>query len=111
MQPAEFGAMVLMGVFGIGVMGCLATIPLCAYKFFRVLVETDAGEEQVGAQLQPVQPAPAAAVAVPEPQSVEPPPARGVPALAVSAAAHSHGRRVVPKRFRRPRRTAGRLRD
>lgn len=44
MSLTELGAHILVGLFAIGVAGCLITIPLCAYKFFSVLLEKDPDE-------------------------------------------------------------------
>jgi len=44
MSLTEMSAHILMGLFAIGVAGCLITIPLCAYKFFSVLLEKDPDE-------------------------------------------------------------------
>jgi hypothetical protein len=41
--PAHHGAILLMVLFALGVLGCAITIPICAVKFFAVLLER--GEE------------------------------------------------------------------
>ena len=44
MSLTELGAHILVGLFAIGVAGCLITIPWCAIKFFAVLLEKDPEE-------------------------------------------------------------------
>jgi hypothetical protein len=41
---AHKGAILLMGLFALGVIGCAITIPICAIKFFAILFEP--GEEE-----------------------------------------------------------------
>lgn len=48
MDFAQMGVHILMGIFAVGVAGCLITIPLCAIKFFAVLVEHEHPEEHNG---------------------------------------------------------------
>lgn len=50
MSAGEIGIKILMGLFAVGVTGCLITIPICAYKFFSVLLEKNDTEERNGAE-------------------------------------------------------------
>ncbi len=44
MSFSEAGVRLLIGLFVLGVAGCLIAIPLCAYKFFAVLMEKEKEE-------------------------------------------------------------------
>jgi hypothetical protein len=46
-------------VFVIGVIGCLMTIPLAAYKFFSVLFEKDSDQPEVHQEYNSAPPTPA----------------------------------------------------
>lgn len=52
MSAGEIGVKILMGLFAVGVAGCLITIPICAYKFFSVLLEKNDAEERSDAGQQ-----------------------------------------------------------
>lgn len=52
MTAGEIGVKILMGLFAIGVAGCMITIPICAYKFFSVLLEKNDTDERNGAEQQ-----------------------------------------------------------
>lgn len=51
---AHHGAVVLMVLFAVGVIGCAVTIPVCAIKFFAVLVERSEEAPQAGYGVMPV---------------------------------------------------------
>ncbi len=46
-------------VFAIGVIGCLMTIPLAAYKFFSVLFEKDSDQPEIHQEYESAPPSPA----------------------------------------------------
>ncbi len=45
-------------VFAIGVVGCLMTIPLAAYKFFSVLFEKDSDQPEIHQEYESAPPSP-----------------------------------------------------
>ena len=48
MTLSSLGIHILMVIFALGVAGCLITIPMCAFKFFAVLVEGTHPDEKDG---------------------------------------------------------------